>query len=148
MPNLDEWLLARGERGGFPMIVRMACAYRGMGPLPRYDHHIIVAADLRAPTPAGLPSAEEGDDLQRLEENLCNALETDQESLCVLVITNQGKRDFIFYTRNPDGAKAKLDAVLPGLRTHGFEIAIEPDDQWEIYRAFDGRMAPGPARPN
>jgi len=98
MTNQDQWLLARGERDGFPMIVRMAAAYRGMGPLPGYDHHIVVGANLRTPTSAGFPSTEEGKDLQRFEENLSAAIEVDKESLFVLVITNRGIRDFIFYT--------------------------------------------------
>jgi len=147
MTNQDQWLLARGERDGFPMIVRMAAAYRGMGPLPGYDHHIIVGAKLRAPTSAGFPSTEEGDDLQRFEENLSTALEIDNESQCVLVITNHGIRDFIFYTRDPNGAKGKLDAALPGLKGFEFSIAIEPDEQWGIYQAFDNLLAP-PSKPN
>ena len=147
MPNQDEWLVARGERDGFPMIIRMASAYRGTGPLPGYDHHIIVAANLRSPNPAGFPSTKEGDDLQRFEQSLCAAVEVDNETLCVLVITNQGIRDFIFYTRNPDGAKAKLDAALPGLMGFKFEVTIEPDNDWDIYQAFDGWLA-HPPRPN
>ena len=147
MTNQDRWLLARGERDGFPMIVRMAAAYRGMGAIPGYDHHIIIGASLRSPTPAGFPSTEEGDDLQRFEENLCAAIEIDNESLCVLVITNRGIRDFIFYTRDPQGAKARIDSALPGLRGFQCEIAIEPDENWEIYAAFDNWLAP-PSKPN
>ena len=142
MADQDHWLLARGERDGFPMIVRMAAAYRGIGALPGYDHHIIVAAKLRSPTPTGFPSIEEGDDLQRFEENLGSAIEVDDDSRCVLVITNQGTRDFIFYTRDPNGVKAKLDAALPGLRGFEFSIAIEPDEGWDIYRTFDAWLVP------
>ena len=147
MPNPDQWLIARGDRDGFPMIVRMAQAYRGMGALPGYDHHVIIGARFRSPTPAGFPSTEEGGDLQRFEENLCAAIEVDRESLCVLVITNQGIRDFIFYTRNPDGAKEKLDVALSGLKGFEFSIAIQPDRQWEIYQAFNNMLSPS-SEPN
>lgn len=147
MANQDQWLLARGERDGFPMIVRMAAAYRGKGSVSGYDHQVIISTTLRSPTPVGFPSTEEGDDLQRFEESLCAALEGDGESLCVLVITNNGLRDFIFYTRNPHGVKAKMDAALPGLKGFVFQIAVEPDKDWEIYSAFDNWLAP-PTRPN
>jgi hypothetical protein len=147
MPNQDEWLLARGERDSFPMIIRMASAYRGSGALPGYDHHIIISVKLRSPSPAGLPSEEEGDDLQRFEESLCSAIEKDNQSLCVLVITNNGLRDFIFYTRDPSGAKEKINAALSALKGFEFSIAIEPDERWEIYRAFDNMLTP-PSRPN
>lgn len=144
MADQNQWLLARGERDGFPMIVRMAAGYRGMSAHPGYDHHIIVGAKLRTPTSAGFPSTEEGDDLQRFEENLSAALEIDNESVCVLVVTNHGIRDFIFYTRDPYAAKARIDAALSGLQGFRFEVAIEPDREWEIYRAFDKRLAPLP----
>jgi hypothetical protein len=147
MTDQDQWLLARGERDGFPMMIRMAVGYRGMGALPGYDHHIIIGANLRTPTPAGYPSAEEGDDLQRFEEALSAAIEVDGESLCVLVITNRGVRDFIFYTRDPHSAKARIDAALPGLAGFEFQIAIEPDRDWEIYQTFDHWLAP-PPKPN
>ena len=147
MTNQDQWLLARGERYGFPMIVRMAAAFRGMGALPGYDHHIIIGTKLRAPTPDGFPSTEEGNDLQRFEETLSAAIEIDDESVCVLVITNEGFRDFIFYTRDAIGARAKLDAALPALRGFEFSIAIEPDKQWEIYQTFDN-MVTAPSKPN
>jgi hypothetical protein len=141
-------LLARGERDGFPMIVRMAAAFRGLGGVPGYDHHVIVGASLREPTPAGLPSTGEGDDLERFETNLCQALETDNETRCVLVITNQGIRDFIFYTRNPQGVKTRLDATVPKLKGFKFNVAIEPDENWRIYQAFDKWLTPAPARLN
>jgi hypothetical protein len=147
MANQDNWLLARGERDGFPMIIRMATAYRGMGPLHGHDHHIIISAKLRSPTPAGFPSQEEGDDLQRFEENLCSAIEKDDNSISVLVITNSGLRDFIFYTRDPNGAKEKIDAAISELKGFEFSIAIEPDKSWEIYRAFDNMLTP-PSKPN
>lgn len=148
MPNQDAWLLARGERDGFPMMVRMAAAYRGLGGLPGFEHHVIVGAALRSPTPAGFPSAEEGDDLQQFELNLVAALEVDRESVCVLVITNHGLRDFIFYTRDPRGAMKNLEAAAPKLKGFAFEVAVEPDEHWEIYRAFDNWLAPPPPKPN
>ncbi len=125
------------------MIVRIANAYSDLAPLPGYDHHLIVSVHLRAPRPNGFPSSEETGDLEALEINLCRLLEADNESLCVLVITNNGLRDLIFYTRNVEQVKRKIetDADIYG----GFvtEFALEPDAQWEIYRAFRRMMAGG-----
>jgi hypothetical protein len=135
-PKPDDWVLGRGERDGFPMIVRMANAYIGLAPLPGYDHHVIVSVHLRNPQPSGFPSPEEGDDLEALEMNLCRVIEADNDSFCVLVVTNNGLRDFIFYTRNVDSVKRQIEdaAVVFG----GFEVEfwIEPDATWEIYQQF------------
>jgi hypothetical protein len=139
----DSWSLAQGERDGFPMIVRIANAYRGLAPLPGYDHHLIVSVHLRNPRPNGFPSSEEGDDLQALEENLCRLLETGNDSFCVLVITNNGLRDLIFYTRDVESVKRiteEANAIYEGFKV---EFWIEPDAGWEIYEHFANWIKPG-----
>ena len=122
------------------MIIRMANAYSGIAPIPDYCHHLIVSARLRNPKPLGFPSAGEGDDLESFELNLCRLLEAENESLCALVITNDGLRDFIFSTRNPQGVKERLDAGTSTLISHRFEVAIEPARDWEIHRAFSQHL--------
>lgn len=143
-----DWTIAQGERDGFPMIVRIGNAFSGLAPVPGYDHHIIVSVHFRQRRPNGFPSSEEADDLTALELNLCGILEADNESHCVLVITNNGLRDFIFYTRNVDAMRKKLDENTPVFRGFEVEIAIEPAREWEIYKAFsrmlEGRAPGGP----
>ncbi|MFC5862432.1 DUF695 domain-containing protein [Acidicapsa dinghuensis] len=135
-PQPTDWILGRGERDGFPMIVRMADAYSGLAPISGYDHHVIVSVRFRNPQPNGFPSSEECDELEMLEKNLSRLLETENECLDVLVVTNNGLRDFISYTRNVDYVWRKLEDNVSLF--HGFvvEFAIEPDPRWDIYQAF------------
>lgn len=141
-PKPDDWILGQGERDGFPMIVRMANAFSGIAPIPGYDHHLIVSVGFRNRRENGFPSSEEADDLTALELNLGQLLEAENESRCVLVITNNGLRDFIFYTRNVDGVKQKLDGSAGIFKGFRVEIAIEPDSDWQIYQVFS-RMLTG-----
>jgi hypothetical protein len=136
----DDWTLGQGERDGFPMIVRMANAYKDLAPLQGYDHHVIVSVHLRNPRPNGFPSSEEADDLTALELNVCRLLEADNDSLCSLVITNNGLRDFIFYSRNVDAVRKKLEDNPSVLKGFVSEIAIEPARDWEIYRTFSDSL--------
>jgi hypothetical protein len=149
VPNPADWLLAQGERDGFPMIVRMAAAWTRLAPVPGFDHHVIVSVRYPHPRANGLPSSEDTDVLESIENQLCGLLEADHESHCVLVITNNGLRDFIFYTRAVEGVQRKLETA--GRLFQGFpvELVIEPDDQWEIYDAFSRMLGRGKAaRPN
>lgn len=141
MAKPDDWSLARGERDGYPMILRIANAYLGCDGVPGYLHSIIVGTRLRQPTHLGLPSQSEADDLESFELNLCKALEAQSESLCVLVITNRGFRDFIFYTRDPQHARQKLLMATPELTSHQFQVAVQPDAGWELYRAVTRGMS-------
>jgi uncharacterized protein DUF695 len=138
----DSRTLAHGERDGFPMIVRMADAYRGLAPLPRFDHHLITSVHLRNPRPDGFPSFDEGDDLAALEENLVRVLETGNDSLCVLVITNNKLRDFIFYTRDVESLKQRNKEAKTIYRGFKVEFWIEPDGDWRIYRHFANWIKP------
>jgi Family of unknown function (DUF695) len=138
----DDWSLAQGERDGFPMIVRMANAYRGLAPLPGYDHHVIISIQLRNPRPNGFPSSEEGDDLQALEENLCRVLETGNDTLCVLVVTNNGLRDLIFYTRNVESVQQRTEEAKSVYSGFEIEFWIEPDEGWDVYRHFSKWIKP------
>jgi len=131
-----DWSLCRGERDGLPMNVRLANAYHGLAPIPEYDHHVIVSARLRSPSAWGFPSLGEGDDLERFEVNLCGLLEAGNDSLCTLVVTNNGLRDFIFYTRDVRGAQERLDSGVSKLIGFAYEVAIEPAEEWRIYRTF------------
>jgi hypothetical protein len=139
-PKPADWLLAQGERDGFPMIVRMASAYAGLAPVPGYDHHIILSVQYPHRRPNGLPSGEDMDVLESIETQLCGLLEAGNESHCVLVITNNGLRDFILYTRDVEGAQRRLETA--GKLFQGFvtELAIEPDARWEIYQTFSRWM--------
>lgn len=135
-PKRDDWTIGQGQRDGFPMIVRIANAFAGLAPVAGYGHHIIVSVRFRNRMPNGFPSSEESDDLGSLEEKLCGVLEAADESRCVLVVTNNGLRDFIFYTKDAAGAKRKLDENVRVLKGFEVELAIEPDSEWQIYRAF------------
>jgi hypothetical protein len=136
IPKPDDWSLGQGERDGFPMIVRMANAYKGLAPIPAYDHHVIISIHLRNPRLNGFPSSEEGDDLKALEINICRLLEAGNESLCVLVITNNGLRDLIFYTRNIESVKQRTEDAVAVYTGFVIEFFIEPDESWEIYQHF------------
>jgi hypothetical protein len=122
------------------MLVRIANAYGGLAPLPGYDHHLIVSVHFRAPKPNGFPSSEEGDDLQAVELNMCSLLETGNYVLSALVVTNNGLRDFIFYTRDPRATQEKIDRSISIFKGFEVEFAMEPADDWRVYKAFSGMV--------
>ena len=137
MSNAADWLIAKWMRNGYPVIIRMATAYRGMGTLPGYGHKIVVVIELRDPQPSGMPPGSEYDDLEKAEFAICGQLEAGNDSLCVLAITGCGTRDLIFYTRNAAEAEQRIEAARSLVTSHKFEAAIQPDRDWELYGYFD-----------
>ncbi|HTW62570.1 MAG TPA: DUF695 domain-containing protein [Terracidiphilus sp.] len=137
MTKPDDWLIAKWQRNGFPLTVRMATAYREMGRVPGYEHKIIVVIPLNNPQPSGMPQGDEFDALKAVELSICNLLEAENESLCVLAITGCGTRDLIFYTRNPEQAREMIARAQESIVSHKIDAAIEPDRWWELYGFFN-----------
>jgi hypothetical protein len=139
--NPGDWLIARWERKGLPVIIRMAIAYRHRGPIPGYGHKIVIVIKSRHPQSNGMPPGTEVDDLERAELAVRGQLEAGNHSLCVLAITGCGTRDLIFYTRNPEEAEQRIQAARSLVVSHEFEAEIQPDHEWELYGYFDKLVA-------
>jgi hypothetical protein len=137
MAKADDWLIARMQRNGFPLMVRMATAYRDLGSVPGYEHKIVVVIPIQNPQPSGMPQGDEFDALKSVELSICNMLETENESLCVLAITGCGTRDLIFYTRNPEKAREMIARAQESILSHKIDADIEPDRGWELYGFFN-----------
>ena len=127
MSNPNDWILAKWQRNGYPSVIRMATAYRGMGSVPGYEYRVIVVVELRDPQPSGMPEDSEYEDLKNAELAICGQLEAGNDSLCVLAITGCGTRDLIFYTRNADEARSRIESARALLTTHSFNAAVELD---------------------
>jgi hypothetical protein len=150
MSNPNDWILARWQRNGYPTVIRMATAYRGMGSIPGYEHKVIVVVELRDPQPSGMPQTSEYDDLEKAELAICGQLEAGNDSLCVLAITGCGTRDLIFYTRDAQEAQQRIETARTLVTTHTFNAGVEPDKDWELYAYFDRLVGkpPSPASDN
>lgn len=148
MRNEGEWVLASWERAGFPVSIRMATAFWEHGSVPGYDHRVTVGIELRDPNASGQPGPEEWDDLEAAELDVCKSLEAGNESLCVLVITGNGLRDIMFYVRDPEEAKVRVNRLVDVVNTHKLQVAIEPESNWRIYRFFSDKLKPNDKKPN
>jgi hypothetical protein len=112
-----------------------------MGNLPGYLYRVIVTVHLREPRPSGFPSDAEDDDLEAFEFNVCGLLEAENKSLCVLVVTGQGLRDIIFYTKEPEAVRKKVEDARIVLTSHKFEIDIELEPDWRVYNFFCEKLS-------
>lgn len=141
-PPIDEidaekgWQVAQGEYNGKVIFTRFNAAYRPIVGHPEYGHQVGIAMPFRAPLSTGLPSPEEGAELQQVEDALCAELETGKESLLVAVITTGGMREFVFYTSAPKRVQEKFERLKTRITTHKIQLMIQPDQSWDTYRRF------------
>ncbi len=133
LPIGEEWRVAEGEHNGNPMIVRMNAAYRRFSGVQGYTHQVGIAMPLVDPEPSGLPSSAENADLDTIEDDLCGLLQSANESIFVAAITTSGMRELVFYTRDPEQVKQKLEQARSSIESHQIQLMIQPDDEWKIY---------------
>jgi hypothetical protein len=103
---------------------------------PDYIYRVGVAIPLLAPNEHGLPSNDEMELLNYIEDALSEQVGCNQTSLQVLAITTNAMREFVFYTRDPgivDGAIRNVRSRFP---SHEIQSYIAEDGCWELYRHF------------
>jgi hypothetical protein len=133
-----RWAVAQGEYNGKPMIVginKSAAQFVGDN---HYTHRVGCAVPFHESDDNGFPSSPELPQLLVLEDALCRELEQGGKSILVLRITTNGMREFVFYSGDPEFVKQRCMAVGDEITSHDFQLVIEPDPDWTVYRQFSG----------
>jgi hypothetical protein len=133
LPVADKWQVARGQRAGKPMILRTHEGYRDFRGVSGFDHQVGIAVSLHDADANGLPTANESQELDALENAICNLFESESESLFVATVTCDGFREFVLYTRNPDAVRRKFKALENRMPTHKVFLKMQPDEEWSVY---------------
>ena len=82
-----------------------------------------------------LPTNEEFERLERFEDRLIEAVEHDQHSILVLVLTTNGEREYGFQTADPDGFKQRLTDMEQEQERYPIEIHLYDDPDWDYYES-------------
>jgi len=133
----ESWTVAKGKRKDKPLLARINLGLKPLVGDSRYPHWFGIAIQLKSPNKDGFPSPEESSQLAEIEDMIANALQKDNQSLFAAVLTANGIREFVFYTSDPEAAKARLAVVAAEIDTYEkIGRAVKPDADWTIYRRF------------
>lgn len=103
---------------------------------PEYRFRVGITVPLRTPDERGLPTTEESNQLNAIEDSLSNLLQADERSLQVLAITTGGMREFVFYSRDSAHAEAVLRDNQSAPSGHELQSYVSEDPQWQLYAQF------------
>jgi hypothetical protein len=126
----------QGSRDGKPMFLRRNDSAAQLAGHPDYKHRVGIALPLRAANEHGLPSNDEINALNLFEDSLNSRLEANERSIHVLAITTGGMREFVYYTRDPEGTKTIIESVRKETTSHEVQSYIAEDPQWQLYKQF------------
>ena len=135
LPIPDAWIQRQiHDALGRTMYVRANSAYSKFKGVTGYSQYVSLAVPMTDTTRAGFPNPGEVEELNRIENDICEILEQSRESIFVATTTIPGIREFILYTRNPDSVQRKYDNdVLARVFTHRIHLKMQPDPSWGLY---------------
>lgn len=135
-PNESSWSVLKGQNEGKPMFIRRNEAALAFAGHPDYKYRIGVAIPLLAPNGDGLPTNEEMEQLNAIEDALTEQLEIEQRALHVLAITTGGMREFVFYSRVPARAEKIVESLREKIATHEPQSYVTEDGKWTLFKQF------------
>lgn len=135
-PTESAWAVLKGQHNGKPMFIRRNESAAQLEGHAEYGYRVGVAVPLLAPNNDGLPSNDEMEALNKIEDALSVAFENQQASLQVLAVTTNAMREFIFYTRVPAEIEARLNTVRSQFPNRELQFYIAADSKWDGYAQF------------
>jgi hypothetical protein len=143
----ERWAMAESGPDEAPWFHRVNVALRDIAGHPEYRHALQVSAPMRGTDATRLPDEEELTALGDLEDALIESLSEDRQSLAAAVLTRDGERRFIFYTRDPDAAAGRVKAVREGLPGRMLEGSLVEDVSWTVYAELVAAVVEAHRRP-
>jgi len=133
---LDSWSVATGEAEGKPLIVRVNAGARKFVSHPDLPLKLGVQLAFRSPNEHGFPAKDEQADLDQIEERLLSDLQGPKAGFCVLILTNNGRREFVCYVRDRAASAKIVDAFIAATPSHQMCYQLEQDPAWAHYSQF------------
>jgi hypothetical protein len=138
-----SWALLEGTHEGRPIFIRRNVAPAVLAGDRGRPYQVGVAVPFVEPDAQGLPGATDLERLGAFEDTLAAILCHGGVCLFAAVITCGGMREFVFYTHDPAAVQPRAEFIRDGFGTIDFQLMVQPDPDWAVYRAL-GEMA-GPA---
>ena len=119
---------------GAPVIVRFSTSIAAAAGHPEYSIQIGVAVPLRSPEPGGLPTPEEAEELNSIEDAIDRLV--GDKAVMVAVVTTGEMREFVLYTGSGDWI-AQFDADLQAAAGgHEVQVMAQTDPGWSVYASL------------
>ncbi len=134
-PTDDLWSVAQGVKNGRPLLIR----YRSERPhgVEATSYPLLLSATWSyCGNELGLPAPEESELMAIFEDALASALEASQSAYLMVVLTGNGERDWLWYSRGEADSMSRVNNTLKGHRRYPVEFSIQRDRAWRAYSQF------------
>ena len=130
----DQWALAQGLHNQKPLVIRYRTGFQDVSDLRGYPSLLHIIWVFEEPDGNGLPGEEETAALDQFEDRLLAAYEFDFHAALTAVITNDGARQWIFYTSDLEECARRLNTMPQNARRYPIELTADEDPRWTFLR--------------
>jgi len=135
----DDWIIAEGLHEGQRLVVRMNIGARPLIDSERYPYKVGIAIPFKSPLSDGMPNEVEIQRYARIEDTIVNRFEVDHAGVPCIVITTQGMREFVVYSKTDNVSDIIEDASLH-FPEYDFQHIVEYDKNWDEFRYWSERL--------
>jgi hypothetical protein len=130
------WVVGQGVSGGKPLFESLNVGLKKIAGSSNYPFQVDIVLPLNSPREDGLPLGDELEELNKIEDTLCDKLLP--TNLCVFAarITTNGTRELLFYTGNPEKVKSYFGSIQKSIKSHTLRLTIQKDASWQVYNSL------------
>ena len=128
-----KWSVKRGNGKDGPIIVRINESAKEWAKHPQLNIRVGFAIPLRIQNPEGLPDSKENEEMNLIEDEICNLLCATGPAIQVLAITTGKFKEYVFYIKN--GAEIENAHKQAMSRFPGYDVQCygQTDTNWDEY---------------
>ena len=136
-----EWSVSLVEDEDGPMIIRLNESASDWTAHPDLPIKLGFAIPLRNPNPGALPSPEENELLNDVEDAVQAAVEKRTIGINTVTITHGVMKEFLFYIPKDVDIKSLHESLQKSISTHEVQCIAESEAKWPTYRNFQRILA-------
>jgi hypothetical protein len=130
----DAWAAADGEGEGGPFILRFRTPIIHAGESAEHSHLVTITWPYAPEGSAALPDDVTSSVMSVFEDRLCAAWESDCLAVLTAVLTFDGARQWVWYTRDVDECGERINAMPQEAEAYPIELTTEHDPDWNYLR--------------
>ena len=129
----DLWAMAEGENNDKPLMIRFRSELRKVEDVSGYPDLLLVNWNYES-DPQGLPTESDVEAIDDFEDLLLAALEHDCQTVLVCVITNDGSRQWVFYSSDIHEAETRINSMPQKPKAYPIELLADDDAEWSYFK--------------
>lgn len=127
----DIWAVAEGMHENVPLTIRFRNEFQKKPDVSEHPYLIQVTWSYVGGD-SGMPDNLTNEKMGIFEDRLTNTVETDMSAVLAAVITNDGKREWVFYASDVQEFANRMTQMPQEKERYPIELTTEQDPEWKF----------------